>query len=388
MRNDKSDYESYFMATVESQPALDLEPTPPEVKRYQKEKLMAGLAKTILGLVFLAVLGIWFGPRLGSWLTESLGERDWLRLLVMAAVVGIGAEILTLPIAFWSGYVVEHRYQLSNLTVAGWIWRRFKGYLVGGVIGTILLFGLYAILWWTGEWWWLWAAGGWLLVTLILGQLVPVLILPLFYKVTQLNDASLFDRLQRLSEGTGLTLKGVFRLHLSEETKKANAALAGLGRTRRVLLGDTLLDQFTPEEIEVVFAHEVGHHVHRHLPKMIAVSVLLATAGFWLVHFILGQVAGELGYRSYSDPAALPLLLLVLTVFGLVLSPAQNALSRFFERQCDRYALDRTKMPLAYRSAFVKLARINKSDPDPNPLVAWLFYDHPPIRERLAMAEY
>src|SRR5262249_30658481 len=195
------------------------------------------------------------------------------------------------------------------------------------------------------------------------------------------------ERLRRLAAGTGLAIRGIYRLHLSAETKKANAALAGLGRTRRVLLGDTLLDQFTPEEIEVVFAHEVGHHVHRHLPKMIAVSVVLATAGFWLVHYILGLVATNLGYRSYSDPAALPLLLLVLTGLGLVLSPAQNALSRFFERQCDRYALDRTKMPLAYRSAFVKLARINKSDPDPNPLVAWLFYDHPPIRERLAMAE-
>jgi STE24 endopeptidase len=375
------------MATAETKPALDLEPTPPEVKRYQKQKLTAALAKTILSLAFLAVLGIWLGPSLGSWLTDIFGYRDWLRLLIMAAVTGIGMEVLTLPIAFWSGFILEHRYQLSNQTPRGWIWQRTKGYLVGGVIGTILLFGLYAIIWRTGEWWWLSAAGGWLLVTLILGQLVPVLILPLFYKVTPLDDASLFDRLQRLSQGTGLTLKGVFRLHLSQETRKANAALAGLGRTRRVLLGDTLLDQFTPEEIEVVFAHEVGHHVHRHLPKMIVVSVVLATAGFWLVHTILGQIAGNLGYRNYADPAALPLLLLVLTVFGLILSPAQNALSRFFERQCDRYALDRTKQPLAYRSAFVKLARINKSDPDPNRLVAWLFYDHPPIRQRLAMAD-
>jgi STE24 endopeptidase len=173
---------------------------------------------------------------------------------------------------------------------------------------------------------------------------------------------------------------------LSAETKKANAALAGLGRTRRVLLGDTLLEQFTPEEIEVVFAHEVGHHVHRHLPKMVAVSVLLATGGFWLVDWALHRLTDTLGYAGFSDPAALPLVLLVLSLFGLLLSPPQNALSRFFERQCDRYALDRTGLRDAYRAAFIKLARINKSDPDPHPLVAWLFYDHPPIRERLAMA--
>src|SRR5207245_3750652 len=137
-----------------------------------------------------------------------------------------------------------------------------------------------------------------------------VLILPLFYKVTRLDDPALLERLRRLTQGTGLGVEGIYRLDLSAETKKANAALAGLGRTRRVLLGDTLLQQFTPEEIEVVFAHEVGHHVFRHLPKMVVVSVLLATAGFWLVNLILGLAAPHLGYAGVSDPAALPLLIL------------------------------------------------------------------------------
>jgi STE24 endopeptidase len=159
-----------------------------------------------------------------------------------------------------------------------------------------------------------------------------------------------------------------------------------------VLLGDTLLAEFTPEEIEVVFAHEVGHHVHRHLPKMIAVSVVLSAVGFWLVDLVLRHAAVALAYPTdplpaYQDPAALPLVLLVLTLFGLLLAPAQNALSRFFEVQCDTYALRRTQRPDAYRSAFAKLARMNKSDPDPHPLVVWLLYDHPPIRRRLALAE-
>ncbi|HJT79407.1 MAG TPA: M48 family metalloprotease, partial [Gemmataceae bacterium] len=162
---------------------------------------------------------------------------------------------------------------------------------------------------------------------------------------------------------------------------------AGIGRTKRIVLGDTLLDEFTPEEIEVVFAHEVGHHVHRHLPKLIAWSMVVAAAGFWLADVVLRAAAAPLGYPAWQDPAALPLLLLVLTVFGLVLSPLQNAVSRFFERQCDRYALRRTHNPTAYRAAFVKLARMNKADADPNPLVVWLFEDHPPIRQRLALAD-
>src|SRR5207245_1813261 len=161
-----------------------------------------------------------------------------------------------------------------------------------------------------------------------------VLILPLFYKVTRLDDPALLERLRRLTQGTGLGVEGIYRLDLSAETKKANAALAGLGRTRRVLLGDTLLAQFTPEEIEVVFAHEVGHHVHRHLPKMIAWSVVMAAAGFWLADAILRHGAALLHYPAdampaWQDPAALPLLLAVLSFFGLLLAPVQNAVSRF-----------------------------------------------------------
>ncbi|MBM4071443.1 MAG: M48 family metallopeptidase [Planctomycetes bacterium] len=374
------------MIMEHASPVLELETTSPEVKCYQRQKLSAIVAATALGLAYLAVLGFVAGPLIGHELTVIFGDREWLRLLAMAGLLAIGLEVLTSPIDFWSGFILEHRYQLSNQSLKSWIWKRLKGYLVGGILGLAMLSGLYTIMWLGGENWWLWTAGCWLLVTLVLGQLVPVVILPLFYKVTRLEDPGLAERLQKLAAGTGLTLEGVYRLHLSAETKKANAALAGLGRTRRVLLGDTLLEQFTPEEIEVVFAHEVGHHVHRHLPKMVAVSVLLATAGFWLVDWTLHRLTGVLGYAGFSDPAALPLVLLVLSLLGLLLSPLQNALSRFFERQCDRYALDRTGLRDAYRAAFVKLARINKSDPDPHPLVAWLFYDHPPIRERLAMA--
>src|SRR5262249_7199981 len=152
------------------------------------------------------------------------------------------------------------------------------------------------------------------------------------------------QRFQRIAEGTGLTLEGVFRLVLSSETKKANAALTGLGKTRRVLLGDTLLQEFTPEEIEVVFAHEDGHHVHRHLPKLIAWCVFASAGGLWLVVVIFRSAAPRLGYAAFDHPTALPLVLLVLSVFGLLLSPIHNVLSRFFENQCDRYALERTGM--------------------------------------------
>jgi STE24 endopeptidase len=364
----------------------ELEVASPETKQYQRTKITISIISAILSLGWMALLAFVLGPMLGEQYTTWVGENAWLRLLLSAALLGVTLELLTIGLDFYSGYILEHRYQLSNQTLGGWVKHRVKGYLVGGVLGLMLLFGLYAVLWFTGEWWWLAATAGWLLVTLLLGRLLPVVILPIFYKVTRLEDASLIERLRKLTVGTTLTIEGVYELRLSEETKKANAALAGLGKSRRVLLGDTLLAQFTPEEIEVVFAHEVGHHVYRHLIKSIGLSVLLTLAGFFLVDRVLTALAPTLGYAELADPAALPLLLLVLAIFGLVLTPIKNALSRFYERQCDQYALDRTQNQAAYRSAFTKLARINKSDPDPHPLIAFLFYDHPPIRERLAMA--
>lgn len=356
-----------------------------EARRYQRLKLIASALKTLAGLGWLALLALWLAPMLGGWLADWTANR-WLQLFAMAFVLVAGAEALTLPIAYWSGYVVEHRFQLSNQTRAQWLWKLAKGYLLGGAIGALLLAGLYALIWYGGALWWLWTALAFLCVSLLLGRLLPVLILPLFYKATPLDRPELQARLEPLARAAGLDIAGVFRLHLSAETKKANAALAGLGRARRVLLGDTLLDHFTPEEIEVVFAHELGHHVYRHLQKNLVVEVLLSLAGFWLVDLVLRSMAGTLGYGGLHDPAALPLLMLVLSLLGFLLLPAQNALSRFHERQCDRYALERTGRAV-YRSAFNRLAEMNKADPRPNPLVVWFFYDHPPIGERIAMAD-
>jgi STE24 endopeptidase len=355
-----------------------------DVKPYQRRKLLASVIHALLALGTLTLLALLVGPRLGALYTAWLGPADGRRLLAAAAVVGVALELVTLPVAFWSGYLLEHRYGLSTQTLAGWLWKRLKTLLVGGVLGLVLVYGLYGLLWRTGASWWAWAALGWLGLTLVLGRIMPVVILPLFYKVTPLDDAQLTARLERLAAGTGLSIAGVYQLELSAETRKANAALAGLGRARRVLLGDTLLAQFTPEEIEVVFAHELGHHVHRHLTKSIVVGVVLAAAGFFLVDRVLTLAAAPLGYAALDDPAALPLVLLVLALFGLVLSPLENALSRAFEHQSDAYALKRTGNAAAYRSTFEKLAQLNKADLDPHPLVAWLFYDHPPIRARLA----
>jgi STE24 endopeptidase len=359
-----------------------------EARRYSHISLASTLADMAIDLAYLALMAFVFARPLDAWLASfaSLGgDRSILRLLALFVMVLLLHILVSLPLSFYSGFVVEHRFGLSNQSLRRWFRNWALSNFLAMVLGAALNVGLFWIIWHAGPYWWLIAAGAFFIVSVILGQLAPVLIVPLFYKAERLDNPSLDERMKRLAEGTGITIEGVYRLGLSADTVKANAMLAGLGRTRRVLMGDTLIEKFTPEEIEVIFAHELGHHVHGHIPKMIATGVVVSLAAFWVLDRVLAAWSG-IAHASEAPTSSLPLAMFTLTTFMLVLSPLQNAISRFYERQCDRYALMRTQNAPSYRSAFQKLARINKADTEPHPLEVLLLHSHPPISERLAMA--
>lgn len=359
-----------------------------EAKQYGRIELACDLVDRAIDLVVLSVLAFALAVPFDGWLERfgPLAERAWLRLLALYLVVYFVHLSVSFPLSFYSGYILEHRFDLSNLTIAGWL-RRFatrNGLAV--IFGGLMFLGLYALIWTTGPWWWLASAAAFFVVSVALQQLLPVLF-PLFmYKMERLEDEALRARLERLAEGTGLAVEGVYRMLMSAETKKANAMLAGVGRTRRVVLGDTLLANFTPEEIEVIFAHELGHHVHRHLPKYLLAGVVYCLVGFWVCDLVLQTYVGGVAYAE-MPVYTLPLLMLSITVLSQLVEPLQNAVSRWAERQADRYALARTGRRNAYVSAFRKLSKINKDDPNPHPLEVFLFHSHPPISERLAIAE-
>jgi STE24 endopeptidase len=359
-----------------------------EAKQYGRLELVCGLADKALDVGFLAVMVALFAMPLDTWLAEFV-HADTARLALIFLITTAAHTCISFPLSLYSGYTLEHRFGLSRQTFGRWLWRYAKRNVLALVFGLGLLIGLYWVIWTVGTWWWLVAAAAFFFVSVVFGQLAPVVILPLFYKIERLDNSELAARMARLAEGTGLSIQGVYRMGLSAETAKANAMLAGLGRTRRVLMGDTLLDQFTPDEIEVIFAHEIGHHVFRHIHKLIAVGVLYGVAGFWICdRVLLWWAQAQYGLTDVHElpPGTLPLLMLVLTVFALLLEPVQNVISRRYERQCDRYALERTGLRAAYVSAFRKLARLNKDDPDPHPVEVFLFHSHPPISQRLAMA--
>lgn len=342
-----------------------------------------------IDLLYLGLMAFVFARPIDAWLasyTPLAGEQSMLRLIALFGVVMLLHILVSSSLSFYSNYVVEHQFGLSNQSLRRWFRNWALSNLLTILLGIALNIGLFWIIWHTGTYWWLIAAAAFFVVSIVLGQLAPVLIVPLFYKVEPLENTELDARMKQLAQGTGLTIEGVYRLGLSADTVKANAMLAGLGSTRRVLMGDTLLEKFTPEEIDVIFAHELGHHVHRHIPKMIATGVVVSLAGFWLIDRVIVWWA-DIPTASAAPTSALPLVMFTLTAFALMLSPLQNAISRHYERQCDRYALDRTRNATAYRSAFLKLARLNKADTEPHPLEVLLLHSHPPIAERLAMAE-
>jgi Zn-dependent protease with chaperone function/ubiquinone/menaquinone biosynthesis C-methylase UbiE len=363
-----------------------------EARRYGQLDLYCDLADRAIDVGYLATMAFWAAMPLDRWLGgyALLADHATLRIAAMFLVVICGHIVVSLPLSFFSGFVLEHRFGMSNARLGGWAWRYAKRNLLAIGFGMLMFMGLYWIIWSTGGWWWLVAAVGFFLVSVILGQLAPVLILPMFYKIERLENEELSSRLARLADGTGLSIEGVYRMDMSAETSKANAMLAGLGRTRRVLLGDTVLEKFTPEEIEVIFGHEIGHHVHQHIRKMIITGGLYCAAGFWACDWLIRtQLAAHDPTWTYADLPAwtLPLLMLAITLFSMLLEPLQNIISRRYERQCDRYAIESTGLRDAYRSAFRKLAKLNKEDPHPHPVAVFLLHSHPPVAERLAMAD-
>ncbi|MBN1854704.1 MAG: M48 family metallopeptidase [Pirellulales bacterium] len=362
-----------------------------EAKRYGHISLACDLCDRIIDITYLAIAAFVLAGPIDAWLARSewlAGPNSYGRLALLIVVIYLLHMAVSLPLTFFSGHVIEHRFGLSNQSVGRWIRKYALRHTLGLALAVVLYIALFWIIWHMGSWWWIIAAVAFFGVGMLLSQLAPVLIMPLFYKVTRLeDDDALRNRFAQLADGTGLAIEGVYRLGLSDETSKANAMLAGLGRTRRVLLGDTLLDKFSPEELDVILAHEIGHHVHRHIVKLLLIGALVSFVGFWLCDRLLVAATGTNDYVQIPT-TALPLVMLALTVFTMVLEPLQNAISRFFERQSDRYAMERTGDAEAYRGAFQKLARQNKADPNPHPLEVFLFHSHPPIAERIKAVDH
>ena len=296
-------------------------------------------------------------------------------------------EVGSLPLSFYSGFFLERRYDLSNESFGGWLRDQAKSF----AIGLVLAGGAAGVIYWcirrSPEHWWVFAGALFTLLIVGLTNLAPVLLLPLFYSVKPLNRDALRTRLLGLAERAGARVFGAYEWGLGDKTRKANAALAGLGGTRRILVSDTMLAEYSDDEIEVVLAHEIAHHVHGDIWKGIVFESVLIVAGFYLASQVLLAMVAVAGLRGVDDVAGLPLLLLAAGAVSVVMVPAAHAMSRAFERSADRFALELTRNPAAFISAMRRLGAQNLAEEDPSQIVQWLFYSHPPMRERIAAAQ-
>jgi STE24 endopeptidase len=361
-----------------------------QAKEYARIRRRLFLVDLVIGGVYTLV---WLVFGWSSELKQALmgyTENQWLLVAGFGLVFGGIYFLVNLPLGYYSGYILPHRYDLSNQTLSGWLLDMLKGVLVGGALGLLVLEVIYAVLRAVPQTWWLWAGLILLVLNVILANLAPVLLLPIFYKFKPLSEdhVDLAGRLIRLADRAGTRVRGVYQFDMSRRTKAANAALTGLGNTRRILLGDTLINEFTPDEIETVLAHELGHHVHRDLPFGLLVESVITLGGLYLASVGLSWGVEVFGFESPADIAALPLFALVVGIYGLITMPLSNAFSRWRERRADAYALEATGKGEAYASALTRLANQNLAEAEPEEWVEFLLYSHPALSKRIEFAQH
>jgi STE24 endopeptidase len=356
-------------------------------KVYNHTKLTLGLLGALLSFVFaLTVVVSGFSRTLSSFAT-SITSNGYGALLVFAALFGFLEMLVGFPFALYSGFYLEHKYDLSNQTFGRWLWERTKGLLVGIPILLPLLLFFYYCLKEFGNSWWLPVGMMMFVFSTLLARVAPKLIFPLFYKFKPIERKDLRDRLMRLCAEAKFKVEGIFSFNLSKNTKKANAAFAGIGKSKRVILGDTLLEKFSDEEIEAVLAHELGHYHHGHIWKGIVIGATSTFVGLFLTARLYTASLPLFGFERVEDFAALPLLGIWLGLFGLISSPIVNLISRKHEYEADEYAVRKSGSPSAFVSALRKLAEMNLADTAPNPVIEFLFYSHPSIEKRIRFAE-
>lgn len=359
----------------------------PETRRYNRIRRWLGIADFAIGFAFLIIL---LFTRWSDWLRDlayRMGFQNYLLSLFMYLVLLLAiSKALGIGLDYY-GFALERRFQLSTQKFRSWIWDETKGFLVSLVLGGVVVEVLYFTIRQWPQHWWILAWALFMGLFIVMAQLAPVVLFPIFYKFEPLDNEDLRRRLVVLSERAGTRVRGVYRWKLSEKSKKANAALTGLGATRRIILADTLLDNYSSEEIEAVLAHELGHHVHRHILKSIFVQAGITLFGFWAANWTLHYAVDQHMFEELSDFANLPLLALVSVVLSFVLMPALNAYSRFNERQADRYAFESIASVDPFISSMNKLAEQNLAERTPSRWVEWFFHSHPAVSRRLAAAE-
>lgn len=366
-------------------PLLD-EESQKKARFYEKEKRLIGFASLILSLAFLL---IFYFSGISSLLADlNIAHSIIGTFLVYVVTFYSTMTIFGFPLEFFSGYIHEHKWNFSNHTLKSWLWEKIKSFFIGLIVFILILGLLLWIMAITPKWWWLVAALMMAFVSVVFAILFPIVIAPIFNKYTPIQNEKLTTALDKMLMRGGLKSSGIFKEDMSRQTKKENAFLAGLGKTRRIVLGDNLLENMTIHEIESIIAHEVGHYKYQHIWKNIGIGTMQQLLIFFVINLILKWAFPHFLSSTQGNLSLFPMFAILLGGFsGFLFALLNNCLSRNFEKEADRYALANIKNNRAFMTALAGLANRNLSNAYPEWWMKALYYSHPPIGERLKMAE-
>ena len=356
--------------------------------RYFRSGNVIWVVELLVGIALPALLLVTgWSARLRTLAAGIARGHHYPTLVVYLALLMVLLFLVQLPMTVYVGYVREHAYSLSTQRLSKFAADQLKGLAIGLTVGALMIWVPYLLLARSPMRWWLWT--GLLALpffTLVL-LITPVYIAPLFNKFGPMKDKALEGQVLAVAAQAGVEGARVFEVNKSVDTEKVNAYVTGIGRTKRIVLWDTLLARLTPEQTRFVVGHELGHYVLGHVWVNILVSWALTLMGLYGAHrsaaFLLARFGTRFGFTTLGDPASLPLLMVLLSLFSFLISPAALALSRHHEQQADRFGLDLTGDNEAAATAFVALQKQNLAVPRPSLLYKIFRASHPPIGERV-----
>lgn len=365
-------------------------PATDKALRYYRSGNVLWAIDVVLGLLIPAVFVFTgFSARIGD-LARRVGRKWFLTIVVYFVLFSLVTFAIGLPWAYYTEFVRQHDYGLSNQTLGKWLGDSLKGLLVGIVIGSLFLWVPFLLLEKSPRRWWLYTSILMVPFLLLILVIAPIWIDPLFNDFGPMKDRGLEQRILALADRAGIDGSRVFEVDKSVDTKAVNAYVAGLFGTKRIVLWDTIIAKLTPRELLTVVGHEMGHYVLGHVPKTVAFLALLILFTLYLAHrtagFFFSRFAPRMGFASLADIAALPLLILLSNLFSFLMVPAALAYSRHNEHEADRFALEVTRDNHAFGTAFVKLQTENLGNPRPGWLYVLWRAGHPPIGDRIDFA--
>ena len=354
-----------------------------KAKSYQKSKHFLAISIIVIELAFFIVLIFSGGSEFIANLIQTMIGNFYIQLLLYLSVVGLLLNFIGLPIEYSSSFNIEHAYGLSKQSLSSWVKDYFKKLVIGGLLSCFMLLLLFALLKNTKDAWWIYTSILYFLISLVIAKIFPVFIIPIFYKLTPIEDSPLKAKLFSLGKSLGVNILNIYNIALGKKTTKANAAVCGIGSTKRILLSDTLLDNYADDEVEATLAHELSHHKHHHFWKLSIMGFILTTVCFFIIHIVLKKMVLSGAISHIYDIKAIPAIAIIYTVYNLLTRPVSNLVSRNYEREADSDAFAVCANPLSFATLMDKLSKQNLSDPSPSKLVKIFFYDHPPASERI-----